>query len=114
MGLYRSSSHVFWRCKYYLVWTPKYRFKILRDKVGKEPYRTIYIVCNMKDCEVLELNIQPDHVYLVVIAPPKLSISTLMGVLKGRSAIGLYNRFPHIRKKLCGNHFGQGDTLSIR
>ncbi len=35
MGLYRSSSHVFWRCKYHLVWTPKYRFKILRDKVGK-------------------------------------------------------------------------------
>ncbi|MBI6142594.1 IS200/IS605 family transposase [Serratia marcescens] len=62
---------MFWRCKYYLVWTPKYRFKILRDKVGKEPYRTIYIVCNMKDCEVLELNIQPDHVYLVVIAPPE-------------------------------------------
>ena len=54
MGLYRSSSHVFWRCKYHLVWTPKYRFKILRDKVGKELYRTIYILCNMKDCEVLE------------------------------------------------------------
>ncbi|HAT3548708.1 TPA: IS200/IS605 family transposase, partial [Serratia marcescens] len=65
MGLYRSSSHVFWRCKYHLVWTPKYRFKILRDKVGKELYRTIYILCNMKDCEVLELNIQPDHVHLV-------------------------------------------------
>ncbi|HGY5898929.1 TPA: transposase, partial [Serratia marcescens] len=45
MGLYRSSSHVFWRCKYHLVWTPKYRFKILRDKVGKELYRTIYILC---------------------------------------------------------------------
>jgi len=56
MGLYRSSSHVFWRCKYHLVWTPKYRFKILHDKVGKELYRTIYILCNMKDCEVLELN----------------------------------------------------------
>ncbi len=51
------------------VWTPKYRFKILRDKVGKELYRTIYILCNMKDCEVLELNIQPDHVHLVVIVP---------------------------------------------
>ncbi|SCY74690.1 Transposase IS200 like, partial [Serratia nematodiphila] len=55
---------MFWRCKYHLVWTPKYRFKILRDKVGKELYRTIYILCNMKDCEVLELNIQPDHVHL--------------------------------------------------
>lgn len=59
----------------------------------------------MKDCEVLVLNVQPDHAYLVVMIPPKLSISTLMGVLKGRSTIRLYNRFPHIRKKLWGNHF---------
>lgn len=54
----------------------------------------------MKDCEVLELNVQPEHIHLVVMIPPKLSISTLMEVLKGRSAIRLYNRFPHIRKKL--------------
>lgn len=68
----------------------------------------------MKDCEVLVLNVQPDHAYLVVMIPPKLSISTLMGVLKGRSTIRLYNRFPHIRKKLWGNHFGLGDILLIR
>jgi putative transposase len=59
----------------------------------------------MKDCEVLEVNVQPDPVHLVVMNPPKLSISTLMGVLKGRTAIRLYNKFPHIRKKLWGNHF---------
>ncbi|GAB7209018.1 hypothetical protein OS31_05220 [Dickeya oryzae] len=53
----------------------------------------------------MELNVQSDHVHLVVMIPPKLSISTLMGVLKGRSAIRLYNKFPHIRKKLWGNHF---------
>lgn len=53
----------------------------------------------------MELNVQPDHVHLVVIVPPKISISTLMGHLKGRSAIRLYNRFPYIRKKLWGNHF---------
>ena len=105
MGLYRSSSHVYWRCKYHIVWTPKYRFRILKDKLGKELYRTIYILCGIKGCEVLELNVQPDHVHLVVIVPPKISISTLMGHLKGRSAIRLYNRFPHIRKKLWGNHF---------
>ncbi len=59
----------------------------------------------MKDCEVLELNVQPDHVHLVAIIPSKVSISMLMGVLKGRSAIRLFNKFPHIRKKLWGNHF---------
>lgn len=53
----------------------------------------------------MKLNVQPDYVHLVVMIPPKLSISTLMGVLKRRSAIRLYNRFPHIRKKLWSNHF---------
>ncbi len=91
--------------KYHIVWTPKFRFKILKGNVAKELNRSIYILCNMKDCEVLELNVQPDHVHLVAIIPPKVSISTLMGVLKGRSAIRLFNKFPHIRKKLWGNHF---------
>lgn len=59
----------------------------------------------MKDCEALELNVQPDHVHLVVIVPPKLSVSSLLGILKGRTAIRLFNKFPHIRKKLLGNHF---------
>ncbi|EIO6659942.1 IS200/IS605 family transposase, partial [Escherichia coli] len=81
-------------------------FRILRDKLGKELYRTIYILCGIKDCEVLVLNVQLEHVHLVVIVPPKISISTLMGHLKDRSAIRLYNRFPHIRKKLWRNHFG--------
>lgn len=66
MGDYRSSSHVYWRCKYHIVWTPKFRFKILKGNVAKELNRSIYILCNMKDCEVLELNVQPDHVHLVV------------------------------------------------
>ncbi|HHD7473776.1 TPA: IS200/IS605 family transposase [Klebsiella oxytoca] len=104
-GALQKSSHVYWRCKCHIVWTPKYRFKILKDKFGKELYRTIYILCGIKGCEVLELNVQPDHVHLVVIVPTKISISNLMGYLKGRSAIRLYNRFPHIRKKLWGNHF---------
>ncbi|HHE6471356.1 TPA: IS200/IS605 family transposase [Providencia rettgeri] len=80
MGLYRSSSHMYWRCKYHLVWASKYRYKILKYNVGIEIYRKIYILYNMKDCEVLELNVQPEHVHLVIMIPPKLSISMLMGV----------------------------------
>ncbi len=64
MGDYRSSSHVYWRCKYHIVWTPKFRFKILKGNVAKELNRSIYILCNMKDCEVWKLNIRPDHVAL--------------------------------------------------
>lgn len=81
------------------------RSTVLKWNLGEELYRSIYILCNMKGCEVLELNVQIDHVHLVVIIPLKLSVSTLMGVLKGRSAIRLFNKFPHVRKKLWGNSF---------
>ncbi len=59
----------------------------------------------MKYCKVWELNVLPVHVHLVAIIPLKVSIYTLMEVLKGRSAIRLFNKFPYIRKKLWGNHF---------
>ncbi|WP_462053953.1 transposase, partial [Vibrio cholerae] len=51
MGGYRSSSHVYWRCKYHIVWTPKFRFKILKGNVAKGLNRSVYILGNMKDCE---------------------------------------------------------------
>ncbi|ROQ21972.1 REP element-mobilizing transposase RayT [Gallaecimonas pentaromativorans] len=99
MSRYKSSSYVYWRLQYHIVWTPKYRHRILKNNVGKEVYRSIYVYCSMKQCEVLELNVQVDHVHLVVSVPPKLSISELMGFLKGRSAIRLFNKFPYLRKQ---------------
>jgi len=66
MSRYESASHVFYRCQYHLVWTPKYRYKILKGNLGKELYRSIYIYCSMKKCTVVELNVQIDHIHLVV------------------------------------------------
>lgn len=105
MGDYRSLLYVYWCCKYYIVWILKYRFKILKGNVGKEFYCLIYILCNMKDCEVLELNVQLDYIYLVVIVLLKVLILMLMGVLKGCLVICLFNKFLYIRKKLWGNYF---------
>lgn len=86
----------------------KYRYKILTGNVGKELYRSIYVYCSMKKCTVVELNVQIDHVHLVVRTPPNVSVSELMGVLKGRTAIRLFTKFPYLRKKkLWGNHFWQ-------
>jgi len=82
--------------------------KILKGSVGKEVYRSIYVFCHMKKCKVVELNVQIDHVHLVVRTPPSLSVSDLMGTLKGRTAIRLFSKFPYLRKKkLWGNHFWQ-------
>ncbi|WP_100913366.1 IS200/IS605 family transposase [Pseudoalteromonas spongiae] len=108
MSRYEQASHVFRRCQYHIVWTPKYRFRILKNKLGKDVYRSIHVYCKQLGCIVLELNVQVDHVHLVVKVPPKLSISQLMGALKGKIALKLFNKYPHLRKnKLWGNHFWQ-------
>ena len=78
MSRYDSSSHVYYRCQYHIVWTPKYRLKILNGNIGKELYKSIYVYSNMKNCRVVELNVQVDHVHLVVRLPPSLSISSYM------------------------------------
>ena len=90
MSRYDSASHVFYRCQYHIVWTPKYRYKILKGNIAQELARSIYVFCNMKNCRVVELNVQPDHVHLVVRTPPSQSVSDMMGVLKGRTAIRLF------------------------
>ncbi|WPK53306.1 IS200/IS605 family transposase [Vibrio fluvialis] len=108
MSRYDSSSHVYYRCQYHIVWTPKYRLKILKGNIAKELYKSIYIYSHMKNCKVVELNVQIDHVHLVGRLPPSLSISGYMGFVKGRTAIRLFNKFPYLRKKkLWGNHFWQ-------
>ncbi|EOS95886.1 IS1004 transposase [Erwinia tracheiphila PSU-1] len=108
MSRYKSASHVSYRCQYHFVWTPKYRYKILKGHLGKEVYRSIYIYSNMKKCTVVELNVQIDHIHLVVRTPPGLSVSELMGFVKGRTAIRLFEKFPYLRKhKLWCNHFWQ-------
>lgn len=79
---------------------PKYRFRVLKGPVGREVYKCVMVFCQPLGCEVVELNVQIDHVHLLINVPPKLSISEPMGVLKGRTAIRLFNVFPYMRKKL--------------
>lgn len=106
MSRFQKASHVLWHCQYHLVWVPKYRFRILKSNVGREVYKCVMVFCQQLGCEVVELNVQIDHVHLLVRIPPKLSVSELMGVLKGRTAIRLFNAFPYLRKKpFWGNHF---------
>ena len=63
-------------------------------------------ICEWKEVQIIEMNIQPDHVHLVCSIPPKLSVSTFMGILKGKTAIMVFKSFPSLRKKpYWGNHF---------
>ena len=87
MSRFRKLTHCIWHCQYHIVWVPKYRFRILEDELAQEVRACIRIFCGQSHCEIVELNIQKDHIHLIIMVPPKVSISELMGRLKGRSAI---------------------------
>lgn len=82
MSRFQKASHVLWCYQYHIVWTPKYQFRILRNNVGKEVYKQIRISSEQLGIEVVELNVQIDHVHLLVKVPPRLSISHVIGHLK--------------------------------
>jgi putative transposase len=106
MSRFEKLSHVIWHCQYHLVWVPKYRYRVLTGKIGKEVEETIRQQLSRLGCRLIELNIQKDHVHLLVKVPPKLSISTVMGTLKGKSAIRVFQRNPELKAKpYWGNHF---------
>ena len=106
MSRFRKLTHAVWHCKYPIIWTPKYRFRVLEGETGKEVEGCIRAFTQERSSEVLELNVQRDHVHLVALVPPKVSISELMGRLKGRTAIRILKKHPELRKKrYWGNHF---------
>jgi len=103
---YRKSSHVVFKCDYHIVWVPKYRFLILKGAIKEMEDHDIRMLCEWKGCVVEELNVQDDHVHLLVSVPPKISISQLMGTLKGKIAIKLFKSYPKLKKKpYWGNRF---------
>ena len=106
MGKYRRLSHAIYQCTYHLVWVPKYRYRILTGEVAELMNRDIRMLCEWKDVDVLELNVQPDHVHALLSIPPKISVSSFMGFLKGKLAIKVMKSYPRLRKKpYWGNHF---------
>lgn len=106
MSRFNKLSHVLWHCQYHIVWVPKYRYRILTGAVGREVFECIQVNSSRLDCQVIELNIQSDHVHLLIKVPPKQSISDLMGTLKGRTAIRIFKQFPYLKQRpYWGNHF---------
>jgi putative transposase len=89
-----------------LVWTPRYRYRILQGEIKEYVEKKIRTICEWKQVEILELTIMPDHIHLVAIIPPKLAISELMGILKGKTAIAVLQQHKSLRKKpYRGNPF---------
>jgi len=106
MSKYKKLSHVIYKCDYHIVWVPKYRFRILQGQVKNLVEEDIRMLCEWKGAEILEMNVQVDHIHLVVSLPPKISVSSFMGILKGKLAIKLFKSYPVLKKKpYWGNHF---------
>jgi len=106
MSKYGKLSHVFYKCDYHIVWVPKYRFRILKGAVKELADHDIRMLCEWKRCVVGELDVQDDHIHLLVSVSPKFSISKLMGTLKYKIAIKLFKSYPKLRQKpYWGNHF---------
>ncbi len=106
MSRYKKLSHVVYKCDYHIVWVPKYRFRILQGQVKQLVEEDIKMLCEWKKSELLELNVQSDHVHLVVSIPPKVSVSEFMGTMKGKLAIKLFKSYPDLKRKpYWGNHF---------
>ena len=75
MSRFRKLSHTIWHCQYHIVWVPKYRHRILTGSVGDEVGNCIRAFSEQKEIEIIEMNVQPDHVHLLTLVPPKVSIS---------------------------------------
>ena len=105
-GKYKKLSHVVYKCDYHIVWTPKYRFRVLFGEVKVLVENDIGMLCEWKGVEVIELNVQIDHVHIVCSIPPKVSVSELLGTLKGKLAIKVFKTYPKLKQKpYWGNHF---------
>jgi putative transposase len=102
---FRKLSHTIYECKYHIVFCPKYRFRILKGKIAEYSKQQIYSLCRQKELvELMEMNIQKDHIHIVISIPPKYSISSIMGFLKGKLSIRLFQKYERIGKKFWGRH----------
>jgi putative transposase len=106
MSRFQKLSQKIWHCQYHIVFVPKYRFQILVGEVAKETEQCIRAFSDQQGAEIIELNVQLDHVHLLVHVPPKALISTFVGTLKGRTAIRIFIKFRNLKNKPdWGNHF---------
>lgn len=102
---HNSLSHTKWMCKYHIVFTPKYRRKIIFNQYRESIGKILRELCVYKGVEIIEGHMMSDHVHMLVSIPPKISVSSFMGYLKGKSALMIFDRHANLKYKFGNRHF---------
>lgn len=98
-------SHTTWNCKYHIVFAPKYRRKVFYGQKRLEIGEILRELCKWKEIAILEAEVCPDHIHMLVEIPPKISVSNFMGYLKGKSSILIYNKWGNMKYKYRNRQF---------
>lgn len=100
-----SLAHTTWNCKYHIVFAPKYRRKVFFNQKRLEIGAILRSLCEWKEVNIIEAEVCPDHVHMLVEIPPKLSVSGFMGYLKGKSSIMVYQKYANMKFKYRNREF---------
>lgn len=100
-----SLSHTLWNCKYHVVFAPKYRRKVFYGSKRLEIGAILRKLCEFKGVTIIEAEVCPDHVHILLEIPPKMSVSGFMGYLKGKSSLMIYQRWGNMKFKYRNREF---------
>ena len=100
-----SLAHTTWTCKYHIVFAPKYRRKIIYQRIRQDIIHILTELCKRKGIEIIEGEACPDHIHMLVSIPPKYSVSDVMGYLKGKSSLMIFERHASLKYKYVNRHF---------
>ena len=92
-------------CKYHIVFIPKYRRKVIYNKLRKDIQKYIRDLCKWKGVEIIEGHLMPDHVHLLLEIPPRMSVSSFMGYLKGKSSLMIFENHSNLKYKFGNRNF---------
>jgi putative transposase len=100
-----SLSHTKWNCMYHIVFTPKYRRKAIYGKIRSDIGKYLRRLCEYKGVEIVEANACVDHIHMLLKIPPKISVSSFMGYLKGKSALMIFDAHANLKYNYGNRHF---------
>lgn len=105
MGRFKKLSHTIYECKFHSIWIPKYRYRVMTGEIRAYIHNQLRRLCEWKKLEIIEMNVQPEHVHIVLWIPPNLAVSQVLGFLKGKTALRIMDKFPSLRKRYWTKHF---------